>query len=284
MSSNRPNKVINIGDIFGDMEVIEYVGKYKNVGNKQYKLKCTKCGKTKISMSSDINKGKGITHSTTCKERVKHAPINIGDKYGDMEIVSEVGFTSSKNRIYECKCLFCGKIKNIQSQNIYNGVGLTHKSSCNRENQNGLTQKHKRLYSIWKGMKYRVENENSLEYHRYGGRGILIEFKNFKDFVYCMSKSYYEHVEIHGETDTTIDRIDNDGNYSSSNCKWSTKKEQAANMSTNKKFKAISPDGKEFISSNQAEFAREHGLTATNITNCLQNKIPHHKQWKFKYI
>ena len=189
IAPNRVNPVINIGDIYGDMEVIECCGKYKNGGNKQYKLKCTICGKIKISLDQDMYKRKGITHSTTCKSKNKHKPISIGDIYGDMEVIEEAGFTETKNKKYKCKCKICSNTKIMIDSNIYKGSGLKH-TSCSRSNYSGLTSKHPRLYSIWKGMKYRVNNTNSTEYNRYGGRGITIEFKDFKEFVKLMGKSY----------------------------------------------------------------------------------------------
>lgn len=47
-----------------------------------------------------------------------------------------------------------------------------------------------------------------------------------------MYESYLEHVKKHGERNTTIDRIDSDGNYSKSNCRWATYKEQGRNQKT----------------------------------------------------
>lgn len=48
-----------------------------------------------------------------------------------------------------------------------------------------------------------------------------------------MYQSYIEHCEIHGKQNTSIDRIDNDGDYSKDNCCWSTKKEQVCNRRNN---------------------------------------------------
>lgn len=79
------------------------------------------------------------------------------------------------------------------------------------------------LYSTWVGMKNRCNNPNGRNYKDYGGRGIKI-CKRWYDFL--------KFVEDMGDKPTpahTIDRINNDGDYEPNNCKWSTRKEQAAN-------------------------------------------------------
>ena len=85
------------------------------------------------------------------------------------------------------------------------------------------------LFNSWSGMRQRCLNPNNHAYKDYGGRGITVCARwldNFPNFV-----------EDVGERPTilhSLDRIDNDGNYTPDNCRWATKKEQAANRRARK--------------------------------------------------
>lgn len=85
----------------------------------------------------------------------------------------------------------------------------------------------KRMYNVWHGMKDRCYNPSNQSFHRYGGRGIEVcaEWRNdYARFEADMGPRPPKH---------SLDRIDNDGNYEPSNCRWADAKTQSGNKSPN---------------------------------------------------
>jgi len=88
-----------------------------------------------------------------------------------------------------------------------------------------------RFYKIWAGLSGRC-NDKSRKYYK-DGISVDTKWEEYKCFKNDMYEAYILHCKLHGERNTTIDRINNKGNYILNNCKWSTYSEQAKNRNSN---------------------------------------------------
>lgn len=156
-----------------------------------------------------------------------------GQRFGRLTVIAPHDCGERKIR-YICQC-DCGNVKIVRSDClIYNG---TKSCGCLKKEQDkiNLTANHSHklsgtnLYKRWYGIKKRCYNVHDPRYHRYGGRGIKMcdEWKN--DF-----KAFYDWPNENGyKEELSIDRIDNDGDYTPDNCRWISNKEQCNNRVTN---------------------------------------------------
>ena len=137
--------------------------------------------------------------------------------------------SKQKRRLGLYKCGFCGNEFKAQVQNINRETTISCGCYLKKKRiKHGLS--HTKLYTIWKGIKKRTLSPQHKQYYDYGGRGITIcdDWKN--DFM-----SFYNWAMSNGYSDElSIDRIDNDGNYEPSNCRWTTSIIQNRNQRVSK--------------------------------------------------
>ncbi len=142
-----------------------------------------------------------------------------------------LGYSHRRNAVtyWVCECT-CGGRVITRGSSLRNG----HTKSCgclNTETRRAQVYKHGMvghpLYSIWTTMRSRCLCKTDKGFHNYGARGIKIcpEWDDFAQFVKDMGER--------PSVEYTLDRIDNDGDYTPENCHWGTEEEQNNNKRTN---------------------------------------------------
>lgn len=148
-----------------------------------------------------------------------------GQKFGRLTVLKTFRFDKYTKCV--CKCQ-CGNEKTINATDLVRG--RTKSCGCLQKEVTSKTftrhgQRHTRLYKIWEDMKKRCYNTNCKVFNHYGGRGITVCQEWLDDFM-----NFYNWAIANGYNDSlTIDRINFNGNYESSNCRWVDMKTQARN-------------------------------------------------------
>ena len=190
----------------------------------------------------------------------------LWQKFGRLTVIESAGANSHREHLWKCKCE-CGNEKIINAYALVSG----HTKSCGClaiDTSRILNTKHgerdSRLYRIYTNMKSRCYKENSSNYKYYGGRGIRVcEEWLGKDGAY----NFCKWAKSNGYSDNlTLDRIDNNAEYSPSNCRWITWKQQQNNKRNNVKF---SYKGQ---TKTMAEWADHYGIKYSTFQRMLKQK------------
>lgn len=172
-----------------------------------------------------------------------HLPSNAGDccyiampkvdltgmRFGRLTVLCE---DKDNYRMWLCQC-DCGNKKSVRVDHLKNGAttscGCYSREVASKRNKtHGMTKSPE--YSAWKHMIARCERPSDNRFHCYGARGIKVceRWKGKDGF-----RNFIADMGLRPGPRYSIDRINNDGNYEPSNCKWSTRVEQANNKEKN---------------------------------------------------
>lgn len=268
-------KDIKIGETYNGVKVLE---KFREKDHTKYWCICPICGE-KFSMKAET-----VGKACRCKKcNAKSRIVDIsGKRFGRLvaieyagKITSEISPTTIS--LWKCKCdcgnqlivrypalissntrsCGCKKIESDHQNNI-----KKRKSVSQRFCFEGNLDKHP-LRLIWKSMLMRCNNPNVKNYNNYGGRGVKVCERwsgnlGFENFVNDMGER---------PDGTTLDRIDVNGNYEPSNCRWATTEQQNNNRTDNSR---VTLNGESITCS---QLCSKYGFYRTYVTHLIHDGI-----------
>lgn len=164
-----------------------------------------------------------------------------GQRFGRLVAIRNSGKKQGGNYMWVCRC-DCGKEVIVKADHLKRYD--TQSCGCiNKGRQKGIPKKHggacngvhDRLYGVWQAMRVRCEYKHHPHFKHYGGRGIKVcdewrrDFETFRSW--ALANGYDENAP---RGQCTLDRIDVNGNYEPSNCRWVDMKTQNNNKQRHK--------------------------------------------------
>lgn len=168
--------------------------------------------------------------------KIHFAPIPRHHQFQDItgQVINQrlvLGFAGHRNahRYWHTQCQLCGRVAKVEggSVKLSSCRCLSVEKTVKRSRTHGMSKSP--LYAVWRTMVDRCHNPNQKSYPSYGGRGIKVCLRWQESF-----ENFYEDMGERPSDDHSIDRKDNDGDYTPENCKWATRKEQTAHTRNSK--------------------------------------------------
>lgn len=228
------------GKMFGQMTAINCIGSVNN--QRVWRCQCS-CGSFVEIEAYKLNTGK--YQSCGCLRAIKTSErrrIDIsGQRFGSLVATSANAERKQGHIMWNCAC-DCGGFKTVKCSDLRSG----HVTSCgcgaaaraaylatSKARLSAVTKhnSHKHPdYMLWAGIVHRCTNPRYAQWAIYGGRGISVcDRWKFGDGKLHGFECFLIDMGARPSSSYSIDRINNDGNYEPSNCRWATAKEQASN-------------------------------------------------------
>ena len=175
----------------------------------------------------------------------------IGEQFGKWAVVAfshTKKYTTWNDSYWECECS-CGNTSTVSIRELKKGK--TKSCGCNRKTHG---MKGTPTHNSWHSMKTRCSSTSP----RYGGRGITV-CTRWKDSF----ENFYNDMGERPSKKHSIERINNDGDYTPDNCKWATLDEQANNKSTNR------PITYQGVTMNLCQWAKKLGICKSTLAERL---------------
>jgi len=195
----------------------------------------------------------------------------IGNRFGKWTVIFEWTISKQGKARYFCLCE-CNRSNVVFASNLIRN--LSKSCGCEKpimRKYGGLRRMYKAEHSAWYNMITRCTKQHSPEYKNYGARGIkvcerwLVSFPNF-----------LADMGPKPSADLTLDRIDNNGNYESENCRWATKSEQSFNK---RQHKLTLDDAIEIVNLRKQKMNVKQIAERFNIHSTMVYLIEHGKAW-----
>lgn len=211
--------ISRIGKTYGDYTIVAV----DDIDiNPKYTLKCNECGNEEIisAKASIFERRKDFHCSKHFAQKIKFDERYVGRKNNRLTILGIYKINGRKYFLCQCDC---GNEKYIEP-NFWEEGTIKSCGCLKKELELPHSETLDRLRRIHGGMKQRCYNKNCDAYRNYGGRGIIVcdEWHDRDNFIeWALSHGY--------SNDLSIDRIDVNGIYEPSNCRWADIDTQQAN-------------------------------------------------------